>query len=415
MMKPLSLPIASLITTLSFPVMSFPLVSTENPLLTACVWENYVADKFNDCLALASQDNAAAQFTIGQAYLKGSGVEKSQTDAEEWITKSARHGYKDAEYFLGILSESRFAQGEETDLIRAKEWFSKAAEHGHAEAPYSLALLLLDGKGGLTKNIDEAVKLLAKSANSGNTEAAMYLYRIYRKGEDVTKNNDEAIKWLKKAAELGSLEAETELAGIYLYGRNETAKNIPEAIKWLTILADKGIVEAQVSLGLLYSDGKEVEKKITDTVKWWSKVTEHNRSEEICNITYHPKNYFNTDVDLDTVKAFEWCKEQAEIGNTSAQFALALLYKHSKAGLKKDDVTAYKWMLLSANAGNEIAKEWLKRWANFSDKNKKKATELVKKWKAKPVPVVAPPAPVAPAPVPATPAPEAPVSTPVKK
>jgi len=65
----------------------------------------------------ADQEYPPAEYDLGMMYLQGLGVTRSRTVALDWITKSADHGYKEADAFLksrGVVrnSEQEPAQAE---------------------------------------------------------------------------------------------------------------------------------------------------------------------------------------------------------------------------------------------------------------------------------------------------------------
>lgn len=57
----------------------------------------------------AEQEYPPAEYDLGMMYLQGLGVRRSRTVALDWITKSADHGYKEADAFLtsrGVVKKS---------------------------------------------------------------------------------------------------------------------------------------------------------------------------------------------------------------------------------------------------------------------------------------------------------------------
>ncbi len=348
---------------------------------SSCLWGNYTADDFSNCLAIATQDVASAQYTVGKAYLQGIGTEKSQFDGTFWISESAKNGFANAEYDLGRLYETRFNAGEETDLKKAHEWFTKAAQQGHTDAKYSLALLLLAGKGNITKNIDESIQWISSAALDGNTEASMYLTDLYKKGVHKPKDDEESLKWQKQAAKDGHSEAQMELGILYLEGSNTVAKDPKEAQKWFLKAAEQNMPDAQIILASLLA----AEKKNTDALKWFLKAAESGRADDICEFYYQPTIYLKSKPADYHEKAKKWCLSEAESNNANAQFSLAILYQAGKDGLAKDNVLAYKWALISEANKNELSKELIKKWTltEVSEDDRKKAKELVKIWQKK--------------------------------
>jgi TPR repeat protein len=181
----------------------------------------------------ASQDNAHAQNDIGYMYDSGKGVEKNSLEAFKWYRKSAENGYHWGQYNLGKMyydgtgieqntkeafnwylkaanQENKEAQyqiaemytNEEIDLKyfdnERLKWLKKAATNGHATAQAKLGIEY-DGNN----KIEEAIKLIQKSANQNNYLGQFYLGRAYLTGRGVPKDQYEALNWYRKSAAQG--------------------------------------------------------------------------------------------------------------------------------------------------------------------------------------------------------------------
>ena len=325
--------------------MAFLACAISLPLAADCLWDAFEASQFDDCLALASQNKADAGYTIGMAYLTGTGVERDPVEGESWIQKSANQEYANAEYQMGLFDEAKFDRAENNNLVQAKEWFTLSAKHGNTDAAYSLALLFLAGKGEIVKNVDEATKYLTQAAEGGNSEASMYLSDLFLAGTEVTKNKDEALKWLTRAAQDGHSEAITKLGTAHLYGNELTSKNLTEAVKWLTKSANNDVIESQVMLAYLLGNDKDVPRNIPESLKWFLKVMEDGRSEEICEVFFEPTQYLRRH-SVDSKKALDWCSKESKKGNANAQLAIAFINKDFKDGIPNNQL------------GKALGKKW---------------------------------------------------------
>ena len=68
-----------------------------------------------------------------------------------------------------------------------------------------------------TNTDQEIITLIRNAAEHGDADAQNNLGWIYFNGYGVSKNVDEAIKWLTKSAENGNLQAEGRLAAHYFF------------------------------------------------------------------------------------------------------------------------------------------------------------------------------------------------------
>ncbi len=107
--------------------------TAESRVLAAYEWD----------LKGANLGNKYAQFSCGIHFLHAKAPARNVNKAKEWLEKSAKQGYRDAQYMLGMM----YDMGDiccENNSIRKKEakyWFEKAAKNGHDEAKNMLKKL----------------------------------------------------------------------------------------------------------------------------------------------------------------------------------------------------------------------------------------------------------------------------------
>ena len=116
----------------------------------------------------AAEGNPDAQVNLGNLYLQGLGVERSDPKAYAWYAKAARQGHPQALGKLAIMHYQGLGVAE--DHAVAADWFRKAAE-------------------------------------KGNADAAMILAELHARGDGVSKSKPEAYLWYSIAADLGKAEA----------------------------------------------------------------------------------------------------------------------------------------------------------------------------------------------------------------
>ncbi len=124
---------------------------------------------------LARADDAAAKSDSRQKIIDG-------------LKKDAEHGNVNAEYMLGIMFLSS------KNYQEAFLWAKKAADAGDAEAQALLAGFY-EGSEVVSKNINEEIRLLLKSAKQGYEPAQRKLAQLYSKGSNLPQNYEESYFW----------------------------------------------------------------------------------------------------------------------------------------------------------------------------------------------------------------------------
>ena len=103
---------------------------------------------------LAAEDDARAQYYLGQLALKGQQGGGDPVAACDWYERAADNNYARAVYALGNCFFS--GVGRERNLDQALYLYGTAAEQGQPEAQYQLARLYASGGGGVPKNPERA-------------------------------------------------------------------------------------------------------------------------------------------------------------------------------------------------------------------------------------------------------------------
>lgn len=191
---------------------------------------------YRDIKALAEHGDAAAQYKLGDMYLRGEGVPKDYGEAEKWYRQAAEQGNADAQHNLATMY--RKGDGVLQDYAEAIRWYRKAAEQGLASSQYNLGWMYSNGVG-VAKDEAEAIKWYRKAAEQGDTDAQCSLGVAYTTGQGVPQNDAEAIRWFHKAAERGNATAQHNLEVMNSKDQG-VLKGVAEAMKWQHKAADQG-------------------------------------------------------------------------------------------------------------------------------------------------------------------------------
>ena len=205
-----------------------------------------------DVLKSASEQNVVrAQYSLGDCYYCGFGVEKDPKEAVNWYRKAAEQGNAWAQFSLGDCYYNGI--GVEKDPQEAVKWYRKSAEQGNAWAQFILGNCYYNGEGvekdpkEAVKWYQEAVKRFRKAAEQGNELAQFNLGYCYYNGIGVEKDPKEAVKWYRKSAEQGNARAQYRLGDCYYMGIG-VEKDPKEVVKWYRKSAEQGYREAQQRL-----------------------------------------------------------------------------------------------------------------------------------------------------------------------
>ena len=101
-----------------------------------------------------------AEFILGMLYFNGVAVDKDQTKGTDLIYRAAVHGLPNAMYEVGMMHELGINTA--VDKTKAMKWLNKAAENGSIDAKFILGMKHLDGIDAPV-NIDTAKTYFAQS------------------------------------------------------------------------------------------------------------------------------------------------------------------------------------------------------------------------------------------------------------
>ena len=168
---------------------------------------------------------------LGNCYIRGTGVEKSQAKTIHWYKQSANAGFALSHYALGRIY---YDQRKFTDAFR---FFEFGANQGHAASQSSLACCYVHGEG-VQPSFPKSMFWNKQSANNGDQfSMANYAANLMQ----ITEMQDagkfdlagksvipEALYWARKSKAAGREKAETLISQIESYASRVCAhcKNI---------------------------------------------------------------------------------------------------------------------------------------------------------------------------------------------
>ncbi len=145
--------------------------------------EAYLAEDFTEAVRiwrlLAADGDPRAQFSLGEMYLEGLGVEKDEAESTRWFRFAAQQGLAPAQFNLG--NAYKHGRGVAQDDTAAALWWQKAAEQELAPAQFNLAMLYTHGRG-VPKDEDQALHWYRRAAANGHPEASRVLRALASAG-----------------------------------------------------------------------------------------------------------------------------------------------------------------------------------------------------------------------------------------
>ena len=174
-------------------------------------------------LAHSSPGYHLAHYAVAVMYLQGEGVRSDIEQAElekqgfYHMREAARKGVLPALYNVGNCYAS--GTGVRQSDYNAQLYYSAAAEGGDPAAKFTLGTWIVQGRGGLEKDLEKAFDLQLESAQAGHLAAAFNVGCHFLAGQGCEKNPEEAAIWFQKAADEGNImQACVNLANMYREG-----------------------------------------------------------------------------------------------------------------------------------------------------------------------------------------------------
>ena len=320
------------------------------------------------------------QYSLGEKYYKGDGVEQDYAEAFKWFMKAAEQGHPAAENRVGEMF--RCGYGVEQNDSESVRWYRKAAEQDNADAQNILAGMYFHGHG-VDQNYAVALKWYQKAAKLGNAFAQYSLGDMYRDGRGVARNYSEAVTWYRMSSEQGNAGAQCSLGEMCRHGLG-TKQDYAEAMKLFRQSSERGIVAATRNIGEMYVLGLGVGEDSSKAMKFlqaaaqkgdalaWGDlgmlytgqygIEENEEKGLTCfdnaatmgnvYIQYSLGSHYLEDGDESFEKYFNLLKQSGERGDSEAQFYLGMAYQDAAGNDEENQSECFKWFKKAAEQGN---------------------------------------------------------------
>lgn len=181
---------------------------------------------------------------------------------------AAEKGSASAQYGMGLAFER--GSGVPRDYLEAARRYRQAALQNHAAAQNNLGMMYKNGQG-VPRDFTEALKWLLLSCRLGNGQALTNLGEMFENGQGVPRDYAEAVRYYRMAAARGAALAHFRLGVMYEYGR-ALPIDYAEAFRYYQIAARQGIAHAQYKLGEAYAAGRGVGQDGNRASEWYAKA-----------------------------------------------------------------------------------------------------------------------------------------------
>lgn len=327
------------------PLMCFVVASTSNQAFADDAYNAYrlgAYDRAAEPLISKSDNDAVAEYYLGNLFLYGYGQLKNNNTALRYFNKSADKGYLPA-----VLLMAKYALMHDKNPEQAVSWFKKAAAVGDINAQLFMAAAYQYGVG-VKPNIDTATKYYIDAAKNGNAIAQYALAEQFLLSKH-SANNKLGVIWLNKAATAGNPKALTRLGSLYIQGKL-VAKDPARGLDLLNQAAKENYVPAKVELGKAAVLGHHYE----EAVKWFTEAANEQNVDaylQLADLYLDEKSPV-----YDQKAGFNWVLKAAESDSIDGQKQLANLYQKG-IGVTADPELAKQWAAKADDTARKKVKE----------------------------------------------------------
>lgn len=222
---------------------------------------------------------------------------------------------------------------------------------------------LHDGISALeAEDFPRAFSTLKPLADKNNSDAQDALAYMYINGNGVTKDVNEGIRLWRAAAEHGHLLAQYHLGDIYTKS-NYVSVNLAETRKWWLKAAEKGELNAIFGLALMnYREnyaGQHVKANYKEAMRWFVKSTEVDPYDCVSMKIIGDMYRKGEGVAIDLKSAANWYHGSYKKGCFDAIIRYAAMFESGDGGVEKSVLQAFKIYSKAPDKLKEDSEEYL--------------------------------------------------------
>ncbi len=292
--------------------------------------------------------NADAMVNIGNLYLQGSGVEKSETDALGWYQRAEAAGTTRGKASVAI--SYYWGYGLKQDVAEARRRFKEIAATEVAAGSFDLGVLVAQYYLGQISEHGYG------GAKIDYGQARNWYDKMIAQADAAQRDDDDSFEQHPPLAVGFVRSAQYELGRLYFEGGNGLPQDMSAARPLLRAAADGGVADAQNYMGVILDDGLNDDDNPGEAAKWYQRAADAGNKYGEYNIATMLRNGHGVARDL--AAAVQYYQKAADQDHDYAQYELALCYA-SGTGATQNLSLARTYMLKAASNNVAAAKTWL--------------------------------------------------------
>ena len=267
----------------------------------------------------------------------------AQDDYVKYIAE-ANNGNPEAQYKISVcLLEGK--GGVYKNVALGMSWLQKAEKQNYPEALNDLGVNYLYGTNGIKQNVSKGLSMINKAAKMDCPKAIMNLGSLYSRGEFVKLDVNKSFSYFQKAADLDHAPAKTSLGICYAQGLG-VKQDGDKAIYWLKEAVAQNDARGLVMLGSCYANSWGVEKDPNLAFSLYTKAAEQNYADGQNSVGTCYLNGIG--IEKDYTQAFLWFQKAAEQNHANSFYNMGLCYQNGW-GVERDLAQSLFWYQKAAN------------------------------------------------------------------
>ena len=281
-------------------------------------------------------------------------MQKNYPIAISNLQKASSMGHHTSSIMLGNI----YTNGEvvSRDFKLAYKYYKVAADHNLPAGLESLGMAYYHGRG-VPRNIDKAFTLVKKAAEK-DPNAKLNLAVFYLETEQY-KNYEEALKIYAEFANTGNTQAQQNLGYMYMVGQG-TKVDYDEAMKYFRIVYQKDPI-AGLSIAYMLELGLGMPKNLIESTKIYQELSQKGYVDAHISLGW---KYFKGGEGVDknhaeALRLFQLAERESKEYHSLRQALYGVGYVYFYSETLKNQEEGIKYMKQAAEQGDELAKQFL--------------------------------------------------------